>query len=542
MGKSKSISVVLQACEKYKDDMPKQIKELKRYVSEGRKSGDILMLGAAYCYLAMAYSDEDDLRGMLLNALKAVTILKDTGEYDLLVRAYHVLGRAYIDQGNNQMSLVCDETAYGIVKRHRLKGQLRITALNNISVSYHAMDEPRKSIKYLNECLELLKTDYSEEYTDYFMYSVNLAGCHKDVGELERADEIFDSIYGLLDKVGFKPLVCDYYIRRAIVSYLREDIKAGNGYIDTALSSFPKNIYPLPLYDDLCEVSRFITNNKDRERSKKILDLMTVFAENNEGTLEQLFATRMIANYYKNFGEYELATEYFSKCEELNERQMRELREMQMKLHNTTRSAEAEIRKLKRKMRENEDLVSRDPLSKLLNRSALLRVSSEFIESAAKKRQKVGVIFIDIDCFKECNDTYGHAKGDEIIRQVADVCRKRETKNVRFARYGGDEFFGITRGLTDGEVCDIARIICKDIRIADIPNEKNPNGGRLTLSAGVINVTITDKTDTILEIANYADKALYYAKNAGRNAIYELVHSDGGTNDTGSSAYIKIDF
>ncbi|MBR5942344.1 MAG: GGDEF domain-containing protein, partial [Clostridia bacterium] len=170
------------------------------------------------------------------------------------------------------------------------------------------------------------------------------------------------------------------------------------------------------------------------------------------------------------------------------------------------------------------------------------RVSSEFIESAAKKRQKVGVIFIDIDCFKECNDTYGHAKGDEIIRQVADVCRKRETKNVRFARYGGDEFFGITRGLTNGEVCDIARIICKDIRLADIPNEKNPNGGRLTLSAGVINVTITDKTDTILEIANYADKALYYAKNAGRNAIYELVHSDGGTNDTGSSAYIKIDF
>ena len=540
MGKNKSVSAVEHIYDKYKDDPKKQISELQRRLKEGRKAGDILMVGAAYCHLAMAYSDEDDLRGMLLNALKAVAILKDTGEYELLVRAYHVLGRAYIDQGNNQMSLVCDETAYGIVKRHRLKGQLRITALNNISVSYHAMDVPKKSIKYLNECLELLKKEYPDEYTDYFMYSINLAGCHKDVGELDRADEIFDSISGLAEKVEFKPLVCDYFIRRAIVSYLRGDKAAGDGYLDSAFEIFPKNLYPLPLYDDLFEVSRAVTKNKDRARSKKIFDLMTVFAENNEGTLEQLFATRMIANYYKNFGEYERATEYFSKCEELNERQMRELKEMQMKLHSTTRSAESEIRKLKRKMRKNEDLVSLDPLSKLLNRSALLRVSSEFIESSAKKRRKVGVIFIDIDCFKECNDTYGHARGDEIIQEVAEVCRRQETKNVRFARYGGDEIFGLTKGLTDEEVRDIARRICREIRNADIPNEKNPNGGRLTLSAGVINVAITDKTDTILEIANYADKALYYAKNAGRNAIYELVHGDGVTN--GESAYIKIDF
>ena len=158
-----------------------------------------------------------------------------------------------------------------------------------------------------------------------------------------------------------------------------------------------------------------------------------------------------------------------------------------------------------------------------------------------KKRQKVGAIFIDIDCFKECNDTYGHAKGDEIIKEVASACRRQENKNIRFARYGGDEFFGITRGLSDDEVCDIARRICISIRNAAIPNEKNPNGGILTLSAGVVNVPITDRTDTILEIANYADKAVYYAKNAGRNAVYQLVHGENGTKAAGA-AYIKIDF
>ena len=71
----------------------------------------------------------------------------------------------------------------------------------------------------------------------------------------------------------------------------------------------------------------------------------------------------------------------------------------------------------------------------------------------------------------------------------------------------------------------------------EIPNEKNPNGGRITLSVGVVNVLITDKTDTIIEIANYADKAVYYAKNAGKNAVYMLEHKAGKAAD-----FIKIDF
>ena len=58
---------------------------------------------------------------------------------------------------------------------------------------------------------------------------------------------------------------------------------------------------------------------------------------------------------------------------------------------------------------------------------------------------------------------------------------------------------------------------------------------------GVVNVPITDRTETILEIANYADKALYYAKTAGKNAIYRLDHSDNDANESGSN-YVKIDF
>ena len=156
-----------------------------------------------------------------------------------------------------------------------------------------------------------------------------------------------------------------------------------------------------------------------------------------------------------------------------------------------------------------------------------------------QKKQKVGAIFIDIDYFKECNDTYGHTKGDEIIKKVANACKKEEKSNICFARYGGDEFFGITRGLNDDEVVDIAKRICSRIREENIPNEKSPCGNKLTLSAGVVNVAITDHTDTIIEIANYADKAVYHAKNSGKNAIYLLEY--GKSNKIGAT-FVNIDF
>ena len=541
MRKNKSVAyveAVLKACG---DDLQKQTRELKRLVREGRRSNDLFLEGTAYCHLAENCYDTGDLSGMLSNSMKAATLLRETDEYELLARSYSTLGVAYTYQGNNQMALVVNELAYNVVKKHRVRGQVRIAVLNNLAVDYRTMEETKKSIRYQKECLDLLRREYGEDYDDLVMYSLNLVEYYQNDGEIERAARILNSISAQLDKVEYAPLVCDFYVRSAIISYLREDVTAGNESMDTAFTLIPLQTYPLPLYDDFNEVSRLLLKNRDRDRAKKVFDLMTVYAEKCPGTLEQLLAASMMANYYKTFGEYRLASEYFSKYEALNERKEREQKAIQMTLHKTSQKTEADIRRLRKTMKEKEELASLEPMTKLLNRSALLRVSAEFIENAAKRKQRIGAIFLDIDCFKECNDTYGHAKGDEIIREVGRACRRQETANVRFARYGGDEFFGITRGLTDDEVCGVARRICQTIRSADIPHVNNPAGGRITLSVGVVNMDVSDKIDTILEIANYADKAVYYAKNAGRNAIYQLTY-DGFGDERNSAAFVKIDF
>ena len=539
MRKNSAVSAVQKIVETYGSDQKKLTAELKKMAMEGQKTGDLLLMGAAYCNLAENCLSIEDDYGAFTNAIKAVTVLKETKAHELLVRAYTTLGLFYNYQDNPQMAMSMDEIAYQLVKKYRIQGRIKIKVLNALSTNYHNLGDIQKAIRILTECLSLIEAMPGANLTNRAKYTLNLACYYKDAESLEKTREILLSMAPWIDQVDFQAVVADYYLRCAIVSYQLEDSKQGDVYADTALALLSKDICPTPVYDDLNELSHILSGRRDQVRAGKILEIMTISAEKNKGTIQLIFAYSMMADYYRAFGELERAVECYVKLEELYETQKRETRDTQLEVMKRIKSADAEIQKLKKQMQKNDEMVSLEPMTKLLNRSALLRVSAEFIESAAKKMQKVGAIFIDIDYFKECNDTYGHARGDEIIRLVAQACRKVESKRVRFARYGGDEFFGITRGLTDEEVCDIACRIAKTIQDANLPHVNNPNGGRVTLSVGVANMALTDRTNTILDIANNADKALYYAKSAGKNAIYQQIAD--GDNGLGVS-YVKIEF
>ena len=155
-----------------------------------------------------------------------------------------------------------------------------------------------------------------------------------------------------------------------------------------------------------------------------------------------------------------------------------------------------------------------------MNRSALVSVTNEFLQNARDKGRMLGAIFMDIDYFKEYNDTYGHAAGDEAIKYVANVCLSEENSSVKFFRYGGDEYFGIVLGYEDANLEDLALRISERVRSSGLEHAKNPSGQRLTISAGIVNVNMQNSQETILDIIQYADKTLYHAKDRGKNVVF----------------------
>lgn len=108
---------------------------------------------------------------------------------------------------------------------------------------------------------------------------------------------------------------------------------------------------------------------------------------------------------------------------------------------------------------------------------------------------------------------------------------------MKFARYGGDEFFGLALGHGDAALCGIAANVCANIRDSRTEHVGNPDCGRLTLSVGVVNIDMTDSGSSIIDVINNSDKALYHAKSSGKNAVYEYKCTNG-TDPT----YKKIEF
>ncbi len=153
-----------------------------------------------------------------------------------------------------------------------------------------------------------------------------------------------------------------------------------------------------------------------------------------------------------------------------------------------------------------------DVLTGLLNRRKLYETLSYFETEESEKPS--GIFMIDIDYFKEFNDSYGHASGDEALHQFGEIL-KNFTQNFRlcFYRYGGEEFIAFAYGYSEKELLPIAESLRVAVQSADIA------GHQLTVSIGAAYCGENRVKNYESEIAR-ADEAVYAAKRAGRNRVH----------------------
>jgi diguanylate cyclase (GGDEF)-like protein/PAS domain S-box-containing protein len=169
-----------------------------------------------------------------------------------------------------------------------------------------------------------------------------------------------------------------------------------------------------------------------------------------------------------------------------------------------------------RKRSENRiaHMAHHDPLTDLANRAALSTKLAETVEHAAANDGRFALLCIDLDRFKEVNDLYGHAAGDNVLLEIARRM-KAAAGDTFLARLGGDEFMAICR---DGAMPEAATALAR--RLVDaVSGEIDCDGRkvRIGMSVGVA-MYPADGTDMVALLRN-ADAALYRAKAEGRNSI-----------------------
>lgn len=155
-----------------------------------------------------------------------------------------------------------------------------------------------------------------------------------------------------------------------------------------------------------------------------------------------------------------------------------------------------------------------DPLTNLNNRSTLDSQLSREIKLAQRHSNPLSILMMDLDNFKQLNDTYGHPGGDEVLKAFADILRDMARETDLIYRIGGEEFIII---LTNTDMVG-ANILAERIRVATEAKTCEFNGTRInyTTSVGVANLHSDDTMKTLVE---RADQALYRAKHAGKNQV-----------------------
>src|SRR5262249_49694336 len=161
-------------------------------------------------------------------------------------------------------------------------------------------------------------------------------------------------------------------------------------------------------------------------------------------------------------------------------------------------------------------LLDRDSLTKLLTHTAFMeRLKTSISVKKRNPEKKAVLIMLDIDYFKRVNDTYGHPIGDRVLISLSSLLRKRLRQSDTIGRYGGEEFAVLVEDLNEEEAVRLATRLLEEFSSID-QTASDGSSFRSTFSAGAAML------DDIMDLEAWqqvADKALYAAKEAGRNRV-----------------------
>jgi diguanylate cyclase (GGDEF)-like protein len=161
-------------------------------------------------------------------------------------------------------------------------------------------------------------------------------------------------------------------------------------------------------------------------------------------------------------------------------------------------------------------LATHDPLTNLLNRRAFADITAKQLGTAARLKQPVAFLMLDIDHFKSINDTYGHGAGDQVLSKLAASMRSGLREEDVLGRLGGEEFAVLLAGCPPEQ----AIVIAERVRAVFATTIVDLYDGRRVTATVSIGLAVAESAPTTVEpLMLDADKALYAAKSTGRNRV-----------------------
>ena len=168
-----------------------------------------------------------------------------------------------------------------------------------------------------------------------------------------------------------------------------------------------------------------------------------------------------------------------------------------------------------------QQLAVTDSLTGLLLRRPLQEQLTRELLRGARAHEPVALLMLDVDHFKQYNDTYGHVAGDAVLRSMSGLLRRVVPAGGLIARYGGEEFAVVLPKRGRHDAADVAErlraLVERETDTTPGSRQREKERPRVTVSIGV--AVFPEDAPSELELIRAADQRLYHAKNAGRNRV-----------------------
>lgn len=163
--------------------------------------------------------------------------------------------------------------------------------------------------------------------------------------------------------------------------------------------------------------------------------------------------------------------------------------------------------------------INEDALTEIYNRHFLMSTLGDILRHLEDRGEPISILMLDVDYFKNYNDTYGHSAGDECLKKIAAVlCASTREGEDFVVRYGGEEFIVLLPGAGKERGVAMARRILANIWKMNLPHASSAIADRITLSIGLVSAVPRSDIETQRYI-DRADAAMYLSKQNGRNRL-----------------------
>lgn len=517
---------------------PKTLKYINKMLARRRRDGifeldtcnEMLELGKAVdsdalygigCYFIAEYYWREHMEDetMYYLAESAKCFLKE-GMGEFLIRSYNMMGAVSDTQDNRVAALNYFFQGLRYAEKYGLAYERGMTNFN-IGFVLFRMKRYEEAARYYESSIRFYRQAEDNFYRSYniALGMQHLGSCYLKLGRNQDAFDLLNEIDSM-----FRSAPERSYPHLNIASF-RAECAAAEGKKQLFLDYLRQVIQIIDRGEDIGEEAdnmeslvELLARFEEYEQMDWVFDVlekkglndtpmlyMSLYPYRSESLLRRGMTEKYINYTVTYFDAYEK--------DRKNHRQgMARIMELQDQL----RAVEQEQARMSDANRQLEAIALYDSMTKLANRTRINEYMSQKFEEAQKKGHMLGVEILDIDNFKNYNDTYGHLQGDKCIEAVAGVLRGLERDNIFCGRYGGDEFMVIYSSITLEEIERTAEKIQDEVRQLRIPHEKSTCSDVVTVSQGLF-AGVPNKYSREWDFNSMADEALYEAKGRGKN-------------------------